>query len=197
MSRLAAIPSPIHPLCDKLMPPNITLFAAQHLVVVDAILAAVVAGSLLYRRHHGAVVCWTVTVVTMLGISLALFRLFDALIFDPRPFAVSHFQPLLPHTANNGFPSGYALLAAAIVAAIFFANKRWTVPFVILAFLIGWARVGVGIHHAVDVAGSWGIVTLASLIAFVIGPVVTAILLPSIPTSWTAEGFRLHRGLEE
>jgi undecaprenyl-diphosphatase len=121
----------------------------------------------------------------------------DALIFDPRPFAVNHFQPLLPHTANNGFPSGYGLLAATIVAAIFFANRRWTVPFIILAFLIGWARVGVGIHHTVDVAGSWGIVLLASLIAFVIGPVVTAILLPSIPSSWTVEGLRLHSHMKQ
>lgn len=174
------------------MPPNITLFAAQHLVVVDAILAAAVAACLLYHRHHAAVVCWFFTVATMVSISLALFRLFDALIFDPRPFAVNHFQPLLPHTANNGFPSGYGLLAAAIAAAIFFANRKWALPFVILAFLIGWARVGVGIHHAVDIAGSWGIVTVASLVAFIVGPVIAAILLPSIPASWTVETFRLH-----
>lgn len=179
---------------EESMPPDITLFAAQHLVVVDAILAAIVVGALLYHRHHAAVVCWTITVTAMFGISLLLFRILDELVFDPRPFAVGHYQPLLPHTANNGFPSGYALLAAAIVSSVFFANRKWAIPFVLLAFLVGWARVGVGIHHMVDIAGSWGIVTVASLIAFVVGPVVTAILLPSIPPSWTAERVRVRSG---
>ena|SRR5947209_6957622 len=175
------------------MPPDVTLFAAQHLVFADAILAALVVAGLLYRRHHAAVVCWAITVVTMLSISLVLFRIFDALFFDPRPFAVGHYHPLLAHTANNGFPSGYALLSAAIVSAVQFANRKWAVPFIILGLLVGWARVGVGIHHVIDIAGSWGIVTLASLIAFMVGPLAAAILLPAIPSSWTFERLRVGR----
>jgi undecaprenyl-diphosphatase len=175
------------------MPPDLTIFAARHLVVVDAGLAVVVLASLLFHRHHAAVVVWTITSSLMLALSLVLFRIADAFIVDPRPFVVAHFQPLLPHTANNGFPSGYALLAAAIVSAVLFASRQWAIPFVILAILVDWARVGVGIHHVGDIIGSWIIVALASLIALVAGPVITAIVLPAIPSSWSAERFRLGR----
>jgi undecaprenyl-diphosphatase len=173
------------------MPPDLTVFAAQHLTYVDVGLAALVLAGLLYRRRHATVVYWIIASGLMLTLSLVFSRIGSALYTDPRPFVEGHFQPLLPHTANNGFPPGHAVLAAAVVAAVLFLSWKWAIPYVILAFLIDWARVGVGIVHVMDIASAWGFVALASLIAFAIGPVTTAILLPSIPSSWTAEPFRL------
>jgi undecaprenyl-diphosphatase len=174
------------------MPPDLTLFAATHLMVFDSVLAITVVCILLYPRHHAAVVCWAFTSAIMTVLSLLFFRLADAWYSDPRPFVVGRFHPLLAHTANNGFPSGYALVAGIIVFLVVILSRRWAVPFLILALLVDWARVGVGIHHLVDIAGSWGIIVVAGSLAIVVGPVITAILLPRIPSSWSAEGIRLH-----
>jgi len=74
--------------------------------------------------------------------------------YDPRPFVVGHFTPLIPHEPNNGFPSGHTLIAAVI------SSLLW--PFTGPLSLICWgltvfvavSRVYVGVHHAVDVIGS-------------------------------------------
>jgi undecaprenyl-diphosphatase len=169
------------------VPPDITVFAARHLVEVDGILFMAVMSGLLLHRHRPAVICWTITSILIFGISLALFRIADAVFLDPRPFVQGHFHPLLPHTANNGFPSGYALLAAGIASAVLFASRQWSIPFVILALLIDSARVGVGFHHVVDIMGSWTIVIMSSSISIVLGPLITAILLPRIPSLGAAK----------
>ena len=173
------------------MPLDLTLFAAEPLMAVDVGLAAVVLGAVLYRRHHPAGVCWAITSGLILVSSWLLWHVASVFFYDPRPFAIDHVKPLLPHTANNGFPSGYAVLAAVIVVVVLFASRRWAVPFLILALLVDWARLEVGIHHGVDIAGGWICVLLATLFGYAVGPVITALLLPRIPSSWTAEQFRL------
>jgi undecaprenyl-diphosphatase len=175
------------------MPPDLTVFAARHLATVDVVLAALVLVPLLYRRHHAAVVCWTITSLLALSLSFGFARIGSALYDDPRPFVVNHFTPLVPYAATNGFFDGYAVLAAAIVSAVLFLNRRWAIPFVVLALLIDWARMGLGVHHTIDLVFSWVFVALATLVAMVIGPIVTALLLPRIPSWWTAEPFRLAR----
>src|SRR5207302_9156851 len=121
-----------------------------------------------------------------------LFRIANALIVDPRPFVEGHFRPLLPHTPNNGFPSGYGLMSADVVVGILFLSRRWVVPFVVLAVLIDWARVGVGIQHVIDIVGGCAVAGLAGMLALAIGPVISALLLPAIPPRWTAEGLRIR-----
>lgn len=174
------------------MPTDLVIFAAQHLMTVDAVLAVVVVLGILSRRRHANIVWWAVTFVFMLVLSFAVSRLVGAIYVDPRPFVVGHYKPLLPHTANNGFPSGYATAAAVIVFAVLLLSRRWSIPFLILAMLIDWARVGVGLQHTIDIVGAWIIVALSTVIAFWIGALLSAIvLLDRVPPSWTAERFRL------
>ncbi len=42
-----------------------------------------------------------------------------ALYYDPRPFVVGHFAPLIPHKPSNGFPSDHVLWSAVISAITF------------------------------------------------------------------------------
>ena len=51
------------------MPPDLTVFAAQHLTYVDVGLAALVLAGLLYRRHHATVVYWIIASGLMLTLS--------------------------------------------------------------------------------------------------------------------------------
>lgn len=73
---------------------------------------------------------------------------------NPRPFVVESFQPLIPHEADNGFPSDHTLLVAAIASVIMFFRKRAAVILWVIAITVAVSRVYVGVHHFVDVIGS-------------------------------------------
>ncbi|MHB8660806.1 MAG: phosphatase PAP2 family protein [Minisyncoccota bacterium] len=83
------------------------------------------------------------------------------LYYDPRPFIVGHFTPLLTHAADNGFPSDHTLLASALAMIGFYWNRWLGVGLWVIAIVIAVARVYVGVHHPVDV--------LASMIFAIIG----------------------------
>jgi len=85
--------------------------------------------------------------------------------FDARPFVVGNFSPLIPHIADNGFPSDHTLLAAALAASAACFNRRFSTYLWIVAILIGISRVAAGIHHWRDIAGSLIIVLVAATIA--------------------------------
>lgn len=175
------------------MPPDVTIFAAQHLTYVDALLGAAVCAALLWNRHHAAQLCWVITSTLMVGFAFTFSRLGSSLYDDPRPFVLRHFTPLLPHTANNGFPPGHAVLAAVILSAVLFLSRRWAVPFVILAFLVDWARIGVGLVHVIDIAGAWFFVILATFASWLVGPTITAVMLTRLPRAWSSGRFRIGR----
>lgn len=87
--------------------------------------------------------------------------------YDPRPFVMGHFVPLIAHAPDNGFPSDHTLLAAAIAMIIWFYNKRISYWFWGITFLIGIARIYVGIHHITDILGSIIIVIISGIIYFI------------------------------
>ncbi len=91
--------------------------------------------------------------------------------FDPRPFAAGHFQPLVPHIADNGFPSDHTLLSCAIASILFVYNKKLGVLAWVIAFFVGLSRVNAGLHHWIDVLGS-------ALIAILVMALVRRYIMP-------------------
>lgn len=73
---------------------------------------------------------------------------------DPRPFAVGHFTPLITHSFDNGFPSDHTLPSATVAAIVWKYDKKAGTILLILAIIIGVARVLVGVHHVIDIIGS-------------------------------------------
>ena len=89
------------------------------------------------------------------------------LYYDPRPFVLEHFKPLIYHKPDNGFPSHHTLLAALTSAIIFIFNKRTGFLLWVLTFFIGFSRVYCGVHHLIDIAAGVLIpVILVTLIYF-------------------------------
>jgi undecaprenyl-diphosphatase len=76
------------------------------------------------------------------------------LYYDPRPFIQYGFTPLIPHAADNGFPSDHTLLVSAIAAVVTFVDIRKSFWFWLVAIVVAISRVGVGVHHPIDVTGS-------------------------------------------
>lgn len=90
------------------------------------------------------------------------------LYYDPRPFVVGHFTPYFPHTNDNGFPSDHTLLASFLGFMVLRYKKGWGSLLLILALIIGLARVIAGVHHLADIAGAFactGISILAIALA--------------------------------
>ncbi|MDB5194001.1 MAG: phosphatase family protein [Parcubacteria group bacterium] len=73
---------------------------------------------------------------------------------NPRPFVVDHFTPLIPHAADNGFPSDHTLFVSAIAAVVTFFNRRLALLFWLVAIAVAVSRVAVGVHHPIDVTFS-------------------------------------------
>lgn len=100
-------------------------------------------------------------------LSYIIAKISSAFYYNPRPFVMGHFIPLVAHAPDNGFPSDHTLLAGAIAMIIWFYNKKISYWFWGIAFLIGIARVYVGIHHIADILGSIIIVIISGIIYFI------------------------------
>ncbi len=73
-------------------------------------------------------------------------------------------RQLLPLKTSKSFPSNHAANTAAFAAAmIVMCGLKVGWPFVILAFLVGYSRVYVGVHFPLDVVAGWLIGTLFAL----------------------------------
>ncbi len=102
-----------------------------------------------------------------LVLTYALGVLAGRLYFDPRPFVVGHFTPLIPHAPDNGFPSDHALLVSAIATVGSYWNWKLGAVLWIIAIIIAVARVYVGVHHPVDVIGGIVIALVATTAVYV------------------------------
>ncbi|CAN5308757.1 hypothetical protein BH10PAT1_BH10PAT1_6170 [soil metagenome] len=87
-------------------------------------------------------------------VSFIFAKILSHFIYDPRPFVVGHFVPLISHANDNGFPSDHTLLAMVIAFSVYFYNKKWGIILFVVGLLIGLARVFAGVHHVEDILGS-------------------------------------------
>jgi len=71
---------------------------------------------------------------------------------------------LLPMKTSKSFPSNHAANTAAFAAAVVtMCGWQAGLPFIAIAFLIGYSRVYVGVHFPLDVAAGWLIGSLLAI----------------------------------
>ncbi len=136
------------------------VFSAKYLLYVSVIVAVAYFAKQPRPRQKEMLVF----AVILLPFAYAIAKIAGHFYFDPRPFVVGHFTPLIPHAADNGFPSDHTLLASAVAATVFYFNKRLGLLLFVLALFVGAARVLAGVHHPMDIVGSF----LAVLIVYII-----------------------------
>jgi undecaprenyl-diphosphatase len=84
---------------------------------------------------------------------------------NPRPYINDGIVPLFPHSTDpNGFPSDHTLLASFLGFIALSYSKKIGLLLLIIAAIIGWARVAAGVHHLVDVIGAFACSGIAYLI---------------------------------
>ncbi len=136
---------------------SLIIFAAKYLIGAIVLVLAYV-----WLRANKQTKLQMMVVVVLAGVlALILSRIAGKLYFDPRPFVRSGVKPLIPHMADNGFPSDHALLSMTLTAALYFYSKKGALFASVITLGVSTARVLAHIHSPIDIAGAWviGIVT--------------------------------------
>jgi undecaprenyl-diphosphatase len=95
------------------------------------------------------------------AIALALSAIASHLYYDTRPFVSQHLVPLIAHAPDNGFPSDHALFTSFLGFTMLLYSRRVGALLLLIALLVGAARVAAHIHHPIDIVGSFVIAAIA------------------------------------
>ncbi|MET3720061.1 MULTISPECIES: phosphatase PAP2 family protein [unclassified Arthrobacter] len=85
---------------------------------------------------------------------------FKILVARQRPNPALLFDPLAPETGSDSFPSGHVSFAVTLAFAVYFLARgtRWSkfaaVAGVVVAVVVAWSRLYIGVHYLSDVVGS-------------------------------------------
>ena len=132
------------------MDPGLISFGADYLIIFIVIIA------LAYFIRQPKKIRGSILTFSLLTLSLTFLvaKSVGYFYFDPRPFVVGHFRPIIPHIPDNGFPSDHMLLSSAVAAILYYYNRKISVVIWFLAFIVGSSRVYAGVHHWIDIGGS-------------------------------------------
>ncbi len=87
-----------------------------------------------------------------LGIAIVVSETISAIYVRQRPFvADSRVHLLVPHSADGGMPSHHIVFMVALVASVYYYDRRAASFFALLTLITGVARVVAGIHYPSDV----------------------------------------------
>src|SRR4051812_21277386 len=139
---------------------SVIKFVAQYFIVLSLAAALAV---LIRARQKDQRIDFCLLLAGAGLLSLALAKLGSQLVHDPRPFAVGHFTPLIAHTSDNGFPSDHTLLSSLIGWTCLVYSRKIGSAALVVAALIGVARMAAGVHHLEDIVGSFVISGLSVL----------------------------------
>lgn len=145
-------------------------FVAQYFIILPIIAAIVVLIQLKGRRTK---LTFIIKLVVAGILAIILARIASTIWYDPRPFVVGNFVPLLAHASDNGFPSDHTLLASLVGWVLLLYSRKYGIFTLIVAFLIGTARVLAGVHHPLDILGSFVISGIAVALVILVAKLVT------------------------
>lgn len=100
-------------------------------------------------------VFWTLVLSALIAIlySRGFKELFDSM-RPPGVLAADAFHLIGPGHRHASFPSGHSVTAGVFFGVLIYSARRlgWRLLFLLLAILVGFSRVAVGVHWPVDVA---------------------------------------------
>jgi len=151
----------VSPLIDTLM-----IFCAQWLIYILFATAIGCIGYAAYKKQWRSVVLCAVTLVASFAILLVLSKLF----VSDRPFVNHTITQLLPHAANQSFPSDHATASFTLALAVLVFTRFKTIGWLLLlvAATVGFARIYTGVHYPLDVIGGLGTALVGTGLALIV-----------------------------
>lgn len=133
------------------------IIAAYSIFVVPIILTAIWFGRASFRDR-------AVVAAISGGLALAASESIAAMTAHPRPFMLGLSPLYVAHAAEGSFPSAHTSLMLGVAATLLLAEgtRAWGALLVGFAVLIGWARVYIGLHFPMDIAGSMLVAALTA-----------------------------------
>lgn len=128
---------------------SVIIFCAKYLFVVVVLLYlwAIYQAS---RRDRKALV---VSLIIAGVVAVILDKIGGKVYYDPRPFVSQHITPLIQHSADNGFPSEHTILSMTIGILLLYYRRRLGALAVIVAYVVGVARIAAHVHSPIDIIG--------------------------------------------
>lgn len=76
--------------------------------------------------------------------------------YHPRPFVMEVGRTLIYHAPNGSFPSDHMLIFSSIAFSyLFSAQRKLGIFLLIMAWLVAWSRVYLGVHFPLDMLGAF------------------------------------------
>lgn len=136
-------------------------FVAQYFILIPLIVVIIV---LVQLKGKKTKLAFIIKLIAAGIVAIILARIASMIWYDPRPFVAGNFVPLFAHASDNGFPSDHTLFASMIGWVVLLYSRKYGIITLFFAFLIGGARILAGVHHPIDILGSF----IISLIAVVL-----------------------------
>ncbi|MED3996339.1 undecaprenyl-diphosphatase [Peribacillus frigoritolerans] len=130
-----------YPLID-----NIMIFFAEYVQYAFVLLILLL---WLLNKSNFRVIAFQAMVSFTLAYSIN--RIIELFIYRERPFISHEIIQLIEHSANSSFPSDHATSAIAIAVTLWLSSHRFKYSWFILAIIVAFSRVWVGVHYPLDV----------------------------------------------
>ncbi len=90
------------------------------------------------------------------SIAILISQCISHVYYHPRPFVMNVGRTLIYHTPNGSFPSDHMLIFSSIAFSyLFSAQRKLGVFLLIVAWLVAWSRVYLGVHFPLDMLGAF------------------------------------------
>ena len=128
---------------------SLTIFAARYLLFLMPLLTLYVL--LRLKRPEQRRLIIQAVLATVLAFILA--KIATQIVHSPRPFIADGVKPYFDSARDNGFPSDHTLMAGLVAfTTLLFSRKLGSIA-IVLAAIVGVARVVSGVHHGIDIIG--------------------------------------------
>ncbi len=132
------------------------------------------------KKYQLGALLAALSAVLALGIGQIIGFIFHRL----RPYYVHPTHLLIARTQDTSFPSDHATLAFAIAALIWQIDRKISIVLLVLAALLGFARIYVGTHYPTDVIGG-------AILGIVVSSVVVNLSRQNVLEAWIDRLFLL------
>ena len=90
------------------------------------------------------------------SIAILISQCISHVYYHPRPFVMDVGRTLIYHAPNGSFPSDHMLIFSSIAFSyLFSAQRKLGVFLLIMAWLVAWSRVYLGVHFPLDMLGAF------------------------------------------